>query len=855
MYWPGHVKAESLVEEDEDDVFDMNNNKTSNSVKSKQQIQQQLPHQNNSEESSKIIKAQPGGPFSAIINSIIPQDLLQSVYSKLNENMTNENEEYYYDEFGFKVLKSDNVQQNFFRKPFQEDSKHKLKWIAYLEFNLNSDLGTTFELHSIKSLVKCEKLKCLIRDEGISHSIRPFIWMRISGAYEKKINSKFKYADIVRKSINTDLHTSKQIEKDLLRTLPTNTCFQSMNSMGISRLRRILQTLAYIYPTIGYCQGMGSIVATLLLFCEEEDAFWLMCTIIENLLPASYYSHTLIGVQADMKVLSALLNIYLPNLFNLFEKHEIELSLICVNWFLTLFSSVLHMRMLLRIWDLLFYDGTCILFQITLAMLKLNESSLLECECSTSIYHLLNDIPFNCVDINQLIEMTILIASSINSNLIQTQRIKHQAYLLAQSGSFIDYKNLPIIKEKPLFKRNELNNHENNSKGNSTINQFLNFFRSSSSNYNSNNNKNNISTSIIDSIQSSTLGNDNKALNELDVSMSQNEQIKKIKNILKTEIIINLRECIMKIINYFRQNDAEKYFKAEVNANYNVDSHLKDYQVYMNQTKIENSFKHAKAICDFQSSDKDELVFKRNDLIKILSIRDEHCWTGETTDGHKGWFPAKFVELIDERNGKIYSKAGDDAINVTAKDLIRGELCLILKQILEYGFKRIKILGGLSHIWSFIEQSAKKLIEKDFNSVYSRLNLCNTYRLDYENKVLTPEEMMFRTIQNINSTHVKVDSDVKFRSFVCCALNEQLLHIWLEILCSNVEMIQNYYEQYSFIRSPGWVQIKCELRLLAQFSFHLSLNAELSEHSKDLAVNECIRDMLIKHHLFSWDIN
>jgi len=30
---------------------------------------------------------------------------------------------------------------------------------------------------------------------------------------------------------------------------------------------------------------------------EEEDAFWMLCTIIEDLLPASYYSSTLIGVQ------------------------------------------------------------------------------------------------------------------------------------------------------------------------------------------------------------------------------------------------------------------------------------------------------------------------------------------------------------------------------------------------------------------------------------------------------------------------------------------------------------------------------------------------------------------------------
>ena len=46
-------------------------------------------------------------------------------------------------------------------------------------------------------------------------------------------------------------------------------------------------------------QGMGMIVATYLLLMEEEDAFWMMVATVEDLLPSSYYSPSLIGVQAD----------------------------------------------------------------------------------------------------------------------------------------------------------------------------------------------------------------------------------------------------------------------------------------------------------------------------------------------------------------------------------------------------------------------------------------------------------------------------------------------------------------------------------------------------------------------------
>lgn len=50
-----------------------------------------------------------------------------------------------------------------------------------------------------------------------------------------------------------------QIEKDLLRTMPTNACFCSMSSVGVPRLRRVLRALAWLYPDIGYCQGTGMV--------------------------------------------------------------------------------------------------------------------------------------------------------------------------------------------------------------------------------------------------------------------------------------------------------------------------------------------------------------------------------------------------------------------------------------------------------------------------------------------------------------------------------------------------------------------------------------------------------------------
>lgn len=74
----------------------------------------------------------------------------------------------------------------------------------------------------------------------------------VIGALQKKLSSEISYKDIVKASSNDALMSSKQIEKDLLRTMPANACFNNFASTGVPRLRRILRGLAWLYPDIGF---------------------------------------------------------------------------------------------------------------------------------------------------------------------------------------------------------------------------------------------------------------------------------------------------------------------------------------------------------------------------------------------------------------------------------------------------------------------------------------------------------------------------------------------------------------------------------------------------------------------------
>lgn len=49
----------------------------------------------------------------------------------------------------------------------------------------------------------------------------------------------------------------------------------------------------------------------------------MMCALIEDLLPPSYFSSTLLGVQTDQRVLRQLIVQYLPALDRLLQEHDI----------------------------------------------------------------------------------------------------------------------------------------------------------------------------------------------------------------------------------------------------------------------------------------------------------------------------------------------------------------------------------------------------------------------------------------------------------------------------------------------------------------------------------------------------
>jgi TBC1 domain family member 8/9 len=84
---------------------------------------------------------------------------------------------------------------------------------------------------------------------------------------------------------------SGEIDKDLHRTFMGN---RFMEDVHRQRLRNILVAYAVRNPEVGYCQSMNFVCALLLLYLDEERAFWTLAAMVEDMI-LNYYGASLEG--------------------------------------------------------------------------------------------------------------------------------------------------------------------------------------------------------------------------------------------------------------------------------------------------------------------------------------------------------------------------------------------------------------------------------------------------------------------------------------------------------------------------------------------------------------------------------
>jgi hypothetical protein len=173
-----------------------------------------------------------------------------------------------------------------------------------------------------------------ILQRGVSMS-RGEMWVRGSGARRLRDAAPVCFTELVSTAPTEEDRV--QILKDLPRTFPEHPFFAVDVDPGkdggdtlqpshpdslIKPLQRVLTALVVRKPG-GYTQGLNFVAAAILLAgVNEEDTFWCVVAVVEELFP-NFYADNLSGTKIENAILNSLLNQHYPRL----SRHLAELSI------------------------------------------------------------------------------------------------------------------------------------------------------------------------------------------------------------------------------------------------------------------------------------------------------------------------------------------------------------------------------------------------------------------------------------------------------------------------------------------------------------------------------------------------
>ncbi len=306
---------------------------------------------------------------------------------------------------------------------------------------------------------------------GLPNRLRGEIWELSCGSIYLRMQNQREYEEILEANKGKRSLAIDEIEKDLNRSLPEYPAYQS--DEGIDRLRRVLTAYSWKNPDVGYCQAMNIVMAALLIYMSEEQAFWCLSVLCDRMVPG-YYSNTMYGTLLDQKVFEALVEKTMPVLWENMVKADIQLSVVSLPWFLSFFISTMPMVFAFRIVDVFFLNGPKALFQVALAILKVNGEALLGAIDDGMFIGILKDY-FATLDhsahpdsrnekyrsitkFQELLVVAFKEFSVVTDDMINQERSNHKHSVLEGIESFVKRTQIRNLPRTPNITPNDLSN-------------------------------------------------------------------------------------------------------------------------------------------------------------------------------------------------------------------------------------------------------------------------------------------------------------------------------------------------------------------------------------------------------------
>ncbi len=174
---------------------------------------------------------------------------------------------------------------------------------------------------------------------------------------------------------------------------------------GQTNLFKNLVAICNFQPDVGYCQGMSSVSAFLLMYFDEKEAFLALISMFQKFSLQKLFGTGFEKLFETFYIQEILMKEYIPKIYDKLNDLTISLNIYSPKLYLTLFQCLPH-DFALRVWDVFLFYGFDILICCSIALLKCLERDLLSKDYEHIMTALSNfdSLPFSPNDFMKVVE-------------------------------------------------------------------------------------------------------------------------------------------------------------------------------------------------------------------------------------------------------------------------------------------------------------------------------------------------------------------------------------------------------------------------------------------------------------------
>ncbi|KAK6318632.1 hypothetical protein J4Q44_G00119230 [Coregonus suidteri] len=174
--------------------------------------------------------------------------------------------------------------------------------------------------------------------KGIPLQLRGQVWALLLDIEKVKQENSGKYETMKEqaRSFSTEI---KQIDLDVNRTFRNNIMFMDRFGVKQQALFHVLAAYSVYNTEVSYCQGMSQVAAILLMYLNEEDAFWALSQLLTNNKHAmhGFFIPGFPKLQRYQAHHEQILSKLLPKLKKHLDREQMSNGIYTTKWFLQCF--------------------------------------------------------------------------------------------------------------------------------------------------------------------------------------------------------------------------------------------------------------------------------------------------------------------------------------------------------------------------------------------------------------------------------------------------------------------------------------------------------------------------------------